>query len=106
MFLDSVNISKKYDLEAIMEIEVKSSNGVSRRLMKIKAGDDLYTKSGELQQYKGYVVSEIDGRYDQYDKVFFTNGVEIQVGQAIGDVDDSHLLRIQIRETIRSHFEK
>ena len=25
-------------------------------------------------QYKGYVVSEIDGRYGQYDKVFFTNG--------------------------------
>ncbi|MDY3800899.1 MAG: DEAD/DEAH box helicase family protein [Bacilli bacterium] len=106
MFLDSVNISKKHDPEAIMEIEVKSSNGVSRRLMKIKAGDDLYIKSGELQQYKGYVVSEIDGRYDQYDKVFFTNGEEIQVGQATGDVDESHIVRIQIRETIRSHFEK
>ena len=106
LFLDSINISQKHDPEAIMEIEVKSSTGVSRRLMKIKAGDDLYTKSGELQQYKGYVVSEIDGRYDQYDKVFFTNGVEIQVGQAFGDVDESHIIRIQIRETIRSHFEK
>ena len=106
LFLDSVNISQKHDPEAIVEIEVKSSTGVSRKLMKIKAGDDLYTKSGELQQYKGYVVSEIDGRYDQYDKVFFTNGVEIQVGQAIGDVDESHIIRIQIRETIRSHFEK
>lgn len=106
LFLDSVNISQKHDPEAIMEIEVKSSTGVSRKLMKIKAGDDLYIKSGELQQYKGYVVSEIDGRYDQYDKVFFTNGVEIQVGQAFGDVDSSHIVRIQIRETIRSHFEK
>lgn len=106
LFLDSVNISQKHDPEAIMEIEVKSSTGVSRKIMKIKAGDDLYVKSGELQQYKGYVVSEIDGRYDQYDKVFFTNGVEIQVGQAFGDVDSSHIVRIQIRETIRSHFEK
>ena len=106
LFLDSVNISQKHDPEAIMEIEVKSATGVSRKLMKIKARDDLYVKSGELQQYKGYVVSEIDGRYDQYDKVFFTNGVEIQVGQAFGDVDSSHIVRIQIRETIRSHFEK
>lgn len=106
LFLDSVNISQKHDPEAIMEIEIKSSTGVCRKLMKIKAGDDLYVKSGELQQYKGYVVSEIDGRYDQYDKVFFTNGVEIQVGQAFGDVDNSHIVRIQIRETIRSHFEK
>ncbi len=106
LFLDSVNISQKHDPEAIMEIEVKSSNGVSRKLVKLKAGDDLWSKSGELQQYKGFVVSEIDGRYDQYDKVFFTNGVEIQVGQAFGDIDESHLIRIQIRETIRSHFEK
>jgi type III site-specific deoxyribonuclease len=106
LFLDSVNISQKHDPEAMMEIEVKTSNGVSRKLMKFKAGDDLYTKSRELQQYKGYVISEIDGRYDQYDKVLFTNGVEIQVGQAIGDVDENHIIRIQIRETIKSHFEK
>lgn len=106
LFLDSVNISNKHDPEAMMEIEVKTSFGVSRRLMKIKAGDDLYTKSGFLTPYKGYVVSEIDGRYDQYDKVFFTNGFEIQVGQAYGDVDESQIIRIQIRETIRSHLEK
>ena len=91
LFLDSVNISQKNDPVAIMELEVKSSSGVSRKLMKIKAGDDLYVKSGELQQYKGYVVREIDGRYDQYDKVFFTNGVEIQVGQAFGDVTKEHI---------------
>lgn len=106
LFLDSVNISQKHDPEAIMEIEVKSSSGVTRKLMKIKTGDSLFDKSGRLQQYKGYIVSEIDGRYDQYDKVFFTNGEEIQVGQATGDVDQSHIIRIQIRETIRSHFEK
>ena len=47
---------------------------VERKLMKIRAVDDWYTKSGELQQYKGYVVS------DQYDIVFFTNGEEIQLG--------------------------
>lgn len=106
LFLDSVNISQKHDPEAIMEIEVKSSSGTTRKLMKIKKEDDLYTKSGYLTPYKGYVVLEIDGRYDQYDKVIFTNGVEIQVGQAFGDVDEEHITRIQIRETIRSHFEK
>ena len=106
LFLDRVDISQKHDPEAIMEIEVKSSTGVTRKLMKIKVRDDLYVKSGGLQQYKDYVVSEIDGRYDNYDKVFFANGVEIQVGQAFGDVDESHIIRIQIRETIRSHLEK
>lgn len=105
LFLDSVNISDKKDPQALMEIEVKTSTGTSRRLMRIKAGDDLYTKSGYLTPYKGYVVSEIDGRYE-YDKVCFTNGVEIKVGQAFGDVDQNQIIRIQIRETIRSHFEK
>lgn len=106
LFLDSVDISQKHDPEARMEIEVKTSTGTKRRLVKIKAGDDLYVKSGGLTEYKGYTVSEIDGRYDQYDKVFFTNGEEIAVGQATGDVDEEHIIRIQIRETIRSHFEK
>ena len=106
LFLDSVDISQKHDPEARMEIEVKTSTGTKRKLMKIKAGDDLYVKSGGLTEYKGYIVSEIDGRYDQYDKVFFTNGEEIAVGQATGDIDEEHIIRIQIRETIRSHFEK
>lgn len=106
LFLDSVDISQKHDPEARMEIEVKTSTGTKRKLMRIKSRDDLYVKSGGLTEYKGYVVSEIDGRYDQYDKVFFTNGEEIAVGQATGDVDEEHIIRIQIRETIRSHFEK
>lgn len=106
LFLDSVDISTKHDPIANLEIEVKSSSGVSKKLMKIKAGDDLYTKSEELQQYKGYKVSEIDGRYEDYDKVYFTNGKMIQVGQAKGNVEQEYIVRIQIRETIKSHLEK
>lgn len=106
LFLDSVDISSKHDPVAKIEIEVKTSTGVTRKLMKIKAGDRLYDKSGELPEYKDYVVSEIDARYDQYDKVFFTNGEEIAVGQATGDVDAEYITRIQIRETIHSHLEK
>ncbi len=106
LFLDSVDISSKHDPIANLEIEVKSLSGVTRKLMKIKAGDDLYIKSGELQQYKGYKVSEIDGRYEDYDKVYFSNGKMIQVGQAIGNVEQEYISRIQIRETIKSHLEK
>lgn len=106
LFLDRVDISTKHDPIAWMEIEVKTSTGVTRKLMKIKSGDRLYDKSGELPEYKDYVVSEIDARYDQYDKVFFSNGEEIAVGQATGDVDAEYITRIQIRETIHSHLEK
>ena len=106
LFLDSVDISQKHDPIAKIEIEVKSSSGTRRQLMTVKNGDDLYAKSGYLTPYKGYVVSEIDARYECYDKVFFTNGIEISVGQVFGDIDQEHVTRIQIRETIRSHFAK
>lgn len=106
MFLDSVDISQKHDPQARLEIEVKSSSCVSRRLVKVKVGDDLFSKSGGLTPYKGYVISEINSKYDQYDKVFFANGKDISVGQAVGDVDEAHIIRIQIRETIRTHLEK
>ncbi|HPE14948.1 MAG TPA: DEAD/DEAH box helicase family protein [Bacilli bacterium] len=106
LYLDSVDISKKHAPVARMEIEQKTTTGVRRVTKLLSAGMDLFQLSGGLSEYKNYVVSEIDGRYDSYDKVFFTNGVEIQVGQAFGDVDDEYITRIQIRETIRSHFEK
>ena len=106
LFLDSINISQKHSPEARMEIEVKTSKGTTKRLMKIKVGDDLYKKSFGLTAYKNYVVTEIDGRDNHYDKVFFKNGEEIAVGQATGNIDERHIIRIQIRETIRSHFLK
>jgi len=105
LFLERINISQTEKPEAIMDIEVKTSSGTTRKLMKIKVGDDLYKKSGNLTPYKGYVVSEIDCR-NQNNKVIFTNGIEIMVGEILGDVDHECIIRIQIRETIDSHILK
>ena len=38
--------------------------------------------------------------------VTFTNGEVIKAGDVIGDVSENDMRRIQIRETILSHFEK
>lgn len=105
LYLDRIDIGVNKNPVAIVEIETKTSTGTKRETKKLKAGDDLYTISKELQEYKGFVVSEIDARYNQ-NKVSFTNGFEITVGQVVGDTEESYLSRIQIRETIRSHFEK
>ena len=102
--LDKIDISKK-DPIASLEINVKSSNGVNKKKINIKNGDDLYIKSKELHQYKGYIVDNIDGR-DNQNKVIFKNGKEIQVGNVFGDEFDIYIKRTQIRETIKSHFEK
>lgn len=106
LFLDRVDISTKHDPIAWMEIEVKTSTGVTRKLMKFKKNDRLYEKSGGLAEYNNYVISEINAREETYDKVYFSNGEEIAVGQATGDVDAEYITRIQIRETIHSHLEK
>lgn len=106
MYLDRVNISTNKDPEAIMELDYKTSTGTNRKLFKVRAGDNLKDLSGGLIQYEGYVVSEVDGRLDNYDNVKFINGTEIRTGEIIGNVDEDQFVRMQIRETIISHFEK
>ena len=48
-------------------------------------GDNLYTKSGELDQYKGFVVADINA---QDNTLSFTNGVVLTAGDAVGDVNE------------------
>lgn len=105
LFLDRISISAKSYPKAFvkMEIEVKQESWIKRTIRQIKEYDNLYELSNELEQYKWFVVKEINWKDN---KVSFTNWVEIYVWQAIWDVDESYLRRVQIRETIRSHIEK
>lgn len=105
LYLEGVEISKS-DPVAKIEIEVKSSTGTRKVMKTLKQGANLYEISDGLEQYKGYVISEIDARNQEYDKVSFTNGVELVTGQVIGNSEENYMARIQIRETIKSHFEK
>ena len=56
-----------------------------------------------MEQYRGYRVNEVDPIQKI---VSFTNGKSISVGEVVGDVSEKDIRRVQIRETIRSHFEK
>jgi type III restriction enzyme len=56
-----------------------------------------------MEQYKGYRVAEINGYKNT---ISFTNGVTLYAGDVQGDISENNLRRIQIRETIRSHFER
>lgn len=105
LYLEGVEISESAPV-AIMEIEKKSSSGTKKVMRKLKQGANLYELSDGLEEYKDYVISEIDARNQEYDKVVFTNGKEIKTGQVIGNSEESYMARIQIRETIKSHFEK
>ena len=105
LYLEGVEISKS-DPVARIEMEVKSPTGTKKAMKTLKQGANLYEISDGLEQYKGYVISEIDARNSQYDKVSFTNGEELITGQVIGNAEENYMARIQIRETIKSHFEK
>ncbi|MCK5978508.1 restriction endonuclease subunit R, partial [Klebsiella pneumoniae] len=91
--------------EARVEFEQKLAGGkIKRTVRKLRKGDNLFTLSDELDQYRqGFVVSDINANTDT---LSFTNGVELTVGDATGDVNEAMLRRIQIREAIKAHFDK
>lgn len=102
LYLESIETSKSAPVARI-EYQVKQKTGPKRVTRKIKHGDNLYELSGGLDAYRGFVVSEIDARTDF---VEFTNGHKLEAGDATGDVTEETVRRIQIRETIKAHFEK
>lgn len=102
LYLESIEVSKESPLARI-EVEVKQNSGIKRITRKLKKGDNLFDLSNGLDQYKGLVISDINAITDT---VNFTNGVELKAGEATGDVNETTLRRIQIREAIRAHFEK
>ena len=103
LYLESIQISKNAPPVAKVEMEIKQANGIKRVVKRLSKGDNLYDLSNGLDQYKGFVISQID--YTQ-DTVEFTNGAVLTAGEATGDVTEAAIRRIQIRETIRAHLEK
>ena len=103
LFLQDIEVSSSKPPMARVELEVKQSSGIKRVMRKIGRNDNLYDLSGGLDQYKDYVVSDIDARIDT---LSFTNGVELVAGEAVGNVDEHAMRRIQIREAVKAHFLK
>lgn len=107
LYLQSIEISSKKPPEARVEFEQKMAGGnIKRVVRKLGKGDNLFSEkfSNGLDQYRdGFVVSDINANTDT---LSFTNGVELTVGDATGDVSEAALRRIQIREAIKAHFDK
>ena len=104
LYLENIVLSPNKPPMAKLEIEVAQQSGHKRKMFQFAVGDDLYYKSGEMEQYKnGYTISDIEPIHGT---VTFTNGTVIRQGEVIGDVVEQDMRRIQIRETIQSHFEK
>ena len=103
LYLDTIVLSKNKPPQAKIDLEVKQASGeIRRRTKPFGFGDNLFNDSG-LPQYEGYVISEINPLRGY---VTFLNGVTIKRGEVVGDTNELAMQRVQIRETIASHFEK
>ena len=103
MFLESIVLSAKKPPMARIEFEIGYDKSINRETRILEVDDDLFALSKNMEQYRGYRISEIDPIRNT---VTFTNVITLHTGEVIGDVSESDLRRVQIRETIRSHFEK
>ena len=103
LYLEQIVLSSKKPPMAKIELEIKYNKSINRETRILGVGDDIYFVSRKMEQYKGYIVSEIDPLYGT---VTFTNGEIIKTGDIVGDISEKDMRRIQIRETIISHFEK
>ncbi|MDC3418616.1 type III restriction-modification system endonuclease [Aquibacillus salsiterrae] len=103
LYLEGIDVSDKHAPVARLEYEIRAKSGLRKKSKKVRVNDDLYQLSGQLEQYKGYRVSEING---QRNVIHFSNGITLKAGEVQGDVNELHFRRIQIREAIKSHLEK
>lgn len=100
LYLESFILSPKQPPKVRMELEIRYNKSINRETRQLTVGDNLYFLSGEMEQYRGFSVSQIDPIDGT---VTFTNGDIIRKGEVVGDVSESDMRRVQIRETIISH---
>lgn len=103
LYLENIVISQNKPPMARLEFEIGYDKSINRETRIVRIDDDLYALSKGIEQYNGYHINEIDPIKGV---VTFINGVEIHTGEVRGDVSEKDIRRVQIRETIRSHFEK
>ena len=109
VYLSQILLDPKKPPIARMTFEINYAKDINRETRLVSVNDNLYAMSAganmpPLEQYKnGYVVKEINPLNNT---VTFLNGQTLSVGEVRGDISERDMRRIQIRETILSHFEE
>ena len=100
--LESITATKT-KITAKISIDVNDKNGVKRKSVTVRAGDDLYAKSENREIYRnGYIVEEIDASNGC---VVFSNGDTLYQGQRKDEMNDE-VMKFQIRRTVEEHLRK
>ena len=90
--------------KARISFDTKTANGTKQVTRLVDENFDLFEQSGGLAEYRDRcIVKRIDGRAGT---VELLNGTILSEGTMVGNVHEDAIRREQIRETIRSHFER
>ncbi len=111
VYLSKILLDPKKPPMARVTFEVNYAKSINRETRILGVGDNLYELSAgnngkmpPLEQYKnGFVIKNISPIDNT---ITFLNGLVIAVDEVRGDISERDMRRIQIRETILSHFEK
>ncbi len=104
IYLQDIILSKDKPPMAKLWFEIKYKEKINREPRILGVDRNLYALSNEMEQYKnGYTIKDIN---PYTNTVTFLNDIELKIGEVVGNVSEKDIRRVQIRETIRSHFEK
>ena len=93
----------KTKTSAKIKIDFNNNNGVVKKSLTAKVGDDLYNLSNQREMYKeGFIIDEIDIANEC---ISLTNGTLLNVGDSQGEMTDE-IKRAQIQKTIEEHLKK
>ena len=106
--LNLISVEAGRAVKAKIEAIVKDTSGaLKRKKIVIKQDDDLAQRTNN-PVYDGYVVDALYAdapEVNQIGRIRFRNSVEIRQGENVGN-DSGQIMREQIEQTIRCHFEK
>lgn len=112
LYLQDFKMSPTKPPRAVIEYKKLSSSGkVVKHTGTFGAGDSLYEASGGLEVYRDCVIAPgndgiVPDQNGQLGYVRFLNDLVLHRGQVYGDSSEADMVRVQIRETIKSHLEK
>ncbi|MDD4437671.1 MAG: DEAD/DEAH box helicase family protein [Tissierellia bacterium] len=93
----------KTKVTAKLSIHVNDKNGVVKKMISVKAGDDLYKLSKEREVYRnGYIVEEIDASNQC---ISLSGGNVLYAGTTQGALTDE-VMKFQMQKTIEEHLKK
>ncbi len=88
---------------ARLAIDINTNDGVKRKTITAKVGEDLYKLSKSREIYKqGYIINGIDV---EAEFISLSNGEDLFVGDSQGGMTDE-IMKFQIEKTVKEHFIK